>query len=84
MRRNGVTQPEKEGNVKRVWDICDANQAELAQDELTKDAHPLREVIMEKALQEGIPEGTSKSQYSNWCRFHGIDSRAVNKKLVEA
>lgn len=79
MRRNGVTQPEKEGNVKRVWDICDATQAELPE-----GSHPLREVIMEKALQEGIPEGTSKSQYSNWCRFHSIDSRAVNKKLVEA
>lgn len=79
MRRNGVTQPEKEGNVKRVWDICDETQATLEE-----GSHPLREVIMEKALHEGIPEGTSKSQYSNWCRFHGIDSRAVNKKLVEA
>lgn len=77
MRRNGVSHPEKEGNVKRVWDLC--SQLQEANEE---SKPPLREVVMEAALLEGIPHGTSKSQYSNWCRYHGIDSRAVNKKVV--
>lgn len=73
MRKNGVSRPEKNGNVKQVWDVAE----EIF---IRKKSAPLREEVVEACFKLGIPEGTSKTQYSNWCRFNGVDSRAVNKK----
>ena len=74
---NGVRQP-REGTVTgKVWKICDQVTGR-------KKRPATRAEVLEKTAEAEINDATAKTQYGQWCRFHGHTGRKVDPKEVAA
>lgn len=63
---NGVTPP-KSGATKSTWDAADAI--------LATGIKPTRSQVVEAAAASGVKEATAAAAYSQWCRYHSINSK---------
>lgn len=63
---NGVTPP-KSGATKTTWDAADAI--------LATGIKPTRAQVVEAAAASGVKEATAAAAYSQWCRYHSINSK---------
>jgi len=63
---NGVTPP-KSGATKSTWDAADAI--------LATGIKPTRAQVVEAAAASGVKEATAAAAYSQWCRYHSINSK---------
>lgn len=62
---NGVTRPKVGGKTARIWTIADEVSA--------KNNRPaLRKEVLDQAKEEGLNLGMGATQYSRWCKFHGL------------
>lgn len=63
---NGVTPP-KSGHTKATWDAADIL--------LATGIKPTRAQVVEAAAASGVKEATAAAAYSQWCRYHSINSK---------
>lgn len=62
---NGVTRPKVGGMTARIWAIADEISA--------KNQRPaLRKEVLDQAKAENLNLGMGATQYSRWCKFHGL------------
>ena len=77
-RQNGFTRPLAGTKTGMVWDIADAISA--------KQGSPaMRDEVFEayKAAVPDASDGTSSTEYSRWCGFHGV-SDVLRKQRADA
>lgn len=71
--QNGVTRPKAGTKTGRVWEIADAQSANLG-------APAPRKGVLEECTAEDINPATAATQYGCWRKYHGLEGRDTEEE----
>lgn len=75
--KNGITRPKAGTKTGRVWELADAQSANLG-----KPAP--RKGVIEECLTEGLNVATAATQYGRWRKYHGLEGRGTEAEEGKA
>jgi hypothetical protein len=75
--QNDVTRPKAGTQTGDVWAIADELSAAAG-------APATRKSVLEATKAKGINDATAATQYGRWCKFHGLNLKALNAEKAAA
>jgi len=74
---NGITRPKAGTKTGRVWEITDAQSANLG-------SPAPRKGVLEECVAEDINAATAATQYGRWRKYHGLEGRGTEEAPAAA
>lgn len=74
---NGITRPKPGTKTCRVWEIADAQSANLG-------APAPRKGVLEECVAEDLNSATAATQYGRWRKYHGLEGRGTEDEVPAA